>query len=123
VAGNLFLYEPFGWIGDRRNSCSGVPGGAWIVDPATGELLVHIASDLYFSQLVAEREEGELFSIATDDPYGRTGVKLVRIDGHDGNVLNLRVLESDFWSIAVAPLRNTPAADVRALFPSGRPHR
>jgi hypothetical protein len=122
VAGNLFLYEPFGLIGDRRNSCSGVPGGAWIVDPASGELLAHIAPQLYFSQLVPDHQEGELFSIATDDPDWRTGVMLLRIDGQDGTVLKSRVLESDFWRIALAPLRNPPAADVRALFPPGR-HR
>jgi hypothetical protein len=120
AAGNLFLYEAFGWIGDRRNSCNGVPGGAWIIDPATGELLAHVGPDLYFSELVPDRDQGELCAISTDDPDWRTGVRLVRIDGQDGTILNSRVLESDFWRIALAPLRNPPAADVRALFPLGR---
>jgi hypothetical protein len=120
AAGNLFLYEMFGWIGDRRTSCSGVPGGAWVVDPSSGTLLAHVAPDLYFSELVADREEGELYGVSVADPDWLTGVKLVRIDAVDGSILQSRVLESDFWRISFAPLRIVPAADVRALLPRRR---
>jgi hypothetical protein len=111
----LFLYETFGWINDRRTQCSGVPGGAWIVDPSSGELLAHIAPDLYFSELVANPEGGELYGLSVGDPNWRGGVELVRIDAQDGAILQSRVLESDFWRIAFAPLRNVQEGDVRAL--------
>jgi hypothetical protein len=115
AAGNLFIYETFGWKLDRRTRCSGVPGGAWVLDPATGTLLAHIAGNFYFSELVADRETGELYGLSLDDPNWRSGVKLVRIDAEDGTVLQSRLLEPDFWRIAYAPLRVFPAADVRAL--------
>ena len=115
AADNLFLYEMFGWKLDRRTSCSGVPGGVWLVDPATGILLAHVAPDLYFSELVADREEGELYGISVGDPNWRGGVELVRIDAVDGTVLQSRVLENDFWRISFGTLRVVPAADVRAL--------
>ncbi len=112
---NLFLYEMFGWIGDRRDQCKGVPGGAWIVDPSTGKLLVHVAPNLYFHELVANRDAGELYGISVSDPNWRSGVELVRIDARDGSILRSRVLESDFWSISFGSLHSIPAGDVRAL--------
>jgi hypothetical protein len=115
AADNLFLYEMFGWKLDRRTRCSGVPGGVWIVDPDTGQLLGHVAMDLYFSELVADREKGELYGISVGDPQWRGGIELVRINAQDGSILQSRVLESDYWRIAFAPLRTFPAADVRAL--------
>jgi hypothetical protein len=118
AAGNLFLYEMFGWKLDRRTGCGGVPGGAWIIDPGSGRLLDHVAPDLYFSELVADREKGELYGISVGDPNWRGGVELVRIDAQYGTILQSRVLESDFWRIAFAPLRTVPEADVRALISS-----
>jgi len=115
AADNVFLYEMFGWIGDCRTSCSGVPGGAWIVDPDGGRLLDHVAPDLYFSELVVDPERGELYGISVYDPNWRGGVELVRMDAQDGTIPQSRVLESDFWRIASAPLRSVPQADVRAL--------
>jgi hypothetical protein len=115
AADNLFLYEMFGWKLDRRTECSGVPGGAWIVDPSSGTLLAHVAPDLYFSELVADREEGELYGISVGDPNWRSGVELVRMDAQGGTILQSRILENDFWRIAFAPLRGVPQADVRAL--------
>jgi len=114
AANNLFLYEMFGWIGDRRDQCNGVPGGAWIVDPSSGNLLAHVAPNLYFHELVANRDAGELYGISVSDPNWR-GIELVRLDAQDGTISQTRVLEDDFWSIAFAPLRNVPAGDVRAL--------
>jgi hypothetical protein len=115
AADNLFLYEMFGWKVDRRTECSGVPGGAWIVEPSSGSLLAHVAPNLYFSELVADREEDELYGISVGDPNWRSGIDLVRIDAQDGTILQSRVLENDFWRIAFAPLRGVPQADVRAL--------
>lgn len=115
AAGNLFLYEPFGWKGDRRYDCSGVPGGAWLLDPKSGSLLRQIAPDSYFSVIVADREKGELYGLSVGDPDWLNGIELVRIDARDGSILRSRVLESDFWSIAVGSLHGIPAGDVRAL--------
>jgi hypothetical protein len=115
AAGNLFLYEMFGWKLDRRNCCSGVPGGAWIVDRSSGGLLAHVAMEFYFSELVADHARGELYGIAAGDPNWHSGIELVRIDARDGRILQSRALESDYWSIAFAPLRTFPAADVRAI--------
>jgi len=87
AAGNLFIYEMFGWKLDRRNSCSGVPGGAWVVDPESGRLLAHVATDFYFSELVADRANGELYGISVGDPGWRK-VELLRIDATDGRYCN-----------------------------------
>jgi hypothetical protein len=39
AAGKLFLYESFGSKSDRTGGCTtALPGGAWILDPATGQL-------------------------------------------------------------------------------------
>jgi len=113
--GNLFLCEPFGWKGDRREYCGGVPGGAWLLDTKSGSLLRQIAPDLYFSELVADREKGELYGLSVGDPNWRSGVELVRMDTRDGSILRSRVLESDFWSIALGSLHSIPAGNVRAL--------
>jgi len=88
-----------------------------MVDPDSGRLLDHVAPDLYFSELVADREKGELYGISVGDP-GWNGVKLVRMEAQDGTILQSRVLESDFWGIAFAPLPGVLAADVRALISS-----
>jgi hypothetical protein len=114
-SGNLFLYEMFGWKLDRRTNCLGVPGGAWIVYPSSGSLLTHVAPDLYFSELIADREKGELYGLSVGDPGWGSGVELVRMDAQNGTILRSRVLESDYWRIAVVPLRGIPAGDVRAL--------
>jgi hypothetical protein len=115
ASGNLFLYEMFGWKLDRRNYCSGVPGGVWLLDPSSGSLLAHVATEFYFSELVADREKGELYGISLRDPTWGKGIELVRMDARDGTILQSRLLESDYWRIAFAPLRTVPAADVRAL--------
>jgi hypothetical protein len=115
AAGNVFLYEIFGWKLDRRTRCGGVPGGAWVLDPATGTLLAHIAGNFYFSELLADRDKGELYGLSVSDPGWGAGTELVRIDAQDGTILKSRALEADFWRIAYAPLRVFPTADVRAL--------
>jgi hypothetical protein len=115
ASGNLFLYETFGWKLDRRNYCSGVPGGVWLLDPSSGSLLAHVATEFYFSELVTDRENGELYGISLRDPTWGRGIELVRMDARDGTILQSRVLESDYWRIAFAPLRTVATADVRAL--------
>lgn len=115
AADNLFLYEMFGWKLDRREGCQNVPGGAWLLDPSSGRLLAHVAPDLYFSELVADRAKDELYGLSVGDPNWGGGIELVRMDARNGSILQSRVLESDNWRIAFAPLRTVPAADVRAV--------
>jgi len=115
AAGKLFLYEEFGFKVDRRDRCSGpVPAGAWIVDPATGQLTRQIAPDLYFSALVSDPAGSQLFGLSAGSPHWRNFNRLVRIDPDDGRILQSRPLDPGFWRIAVAPLRVVPAGEVRA---------
>jgi hypothetical protein len=84
-------------------------------NPSDGRLLVHLETDYYFSELVADRENGELYGISLRDPTWGSGIELVRMSAQNGTILRSRVLESDYWRIAFAALRTVPAADVRAL--------
>jgi hypothetical protein len=112
-AGNLFLYEEFGFKIDRRNQCGGsVPGGAWTIDPATGQLSRQIAPDLHFSVLVPDRTGSELFGLSAEGPNWELPAELVRIDPRNGRILQSRHLAPGFWRMTVAPLRIVPAGDV-----------
>ena len=114
-AGAVFIYEEFGFKVDRRNECAGrVPGGAWIVDPATGRLTRQIASDLHFSALVSDRAGSELYGLSAEGPNWELPAKLVRIDPNDGRIRQSRRLDPGFWRVAMAPLRTIPSGDVRA---------
>jgi hypothetical protein len=113
-AGNLFVYEEFGFKVDRRNRCAGrVPGGAWVVDPATGQLTRQIAPNLHFSALVADRTGSELYGLSAEGPNWELPAELVRMDASDGRTLQSRHLDPGFWRIAVATLRIVPSGDVR----------
>ena len=102
--GNLFLYEEFGFKVDRRNECAGqVPGGAWIVDPATGQLTGQIAADLHFSALISGRAGSDLYGLSAESANWEFPAELVRMDPRDGRILQSRHLDQGFWRIAVAP--------------------
>jgi hypothetical protein len=114
AAGNLFIYEEFGFKVDRRNGCAGrVPGGAWVVDPATGELTRQIAPDLHFSALLSDQVGSELYGLSPGGPNWEFPAELVRIDPSDGGILQSRYLDPGFWRIAIAPVRAVPSGDVR----------
>ena len=115
AAGTLFIYEEFGFKVDRRNKCSGeVPGGAWAVDPATGELTRHIAPDLHFSALLSDQVSAQLYGLSPGSPTWELPAQLLRIDPSDGRVLKSRYLDPGFWRLAIAPLRTVPFGDTRA---------
>ncbi len=115
AAGNLFLYEEFGFKLDRRNPCRAeVPGGAWVVDPATGQLLRQIAPDLHFSVLLSDQTRSQLYGLSAEDPNWQLPAQLVRIDPSDGRILQSRHLDPGFWRMAIAPVRNAPRDDVHA---------
>jgi len=117
VTGNdLFVYEAFGFIGDRRIECSNlIPGGAWLVDSSNGHLLHHVAPDLHFSVLIPDREDPVLYGLSSGGPNWEFPVKLVRIDARNGEVLQTRTLDTDCWNISVAPLRLAPRGDVQVI--------
>ncbi|HUJ40536.1 MAG TPA: hypothetical protein VLW54_08320 [Candidatus Acidoferrales bacterium] len=114
--GNLFLFELFGTKVDRRSQCHNrVPGGAWLLDPETGQLLRHVAPDLYLSTLIPDRTHTELYGLSIEDLIGICPVKLSRIDPRDGHVLQSRILDTDYWFMATAQLENAPTRDVLAV--------
>jgi hypothetical protein len=113
-AGNLFIYEQFGFKVDSRKQCAGpVPGGAWVVDPGTGQLTRQIAPNLHFSALVSDRMGLELYGLSAEGQNWELPAELVRIDASDGRILQSRHLDPGFWRIAVAPLRSVPSGDVQ----------
>jgi hypothetical protein len=104
AGGNVFLYEPFGGKSDRTGVCpEKVPGGAWLLDPATGQLVRQIASGFHFNRLVANRLGSELYGIDAGDGWGRP--LLVSIDSRDGSVIRTRRLDAGYWAITTAVLR------------------
>src|SRR5262249_4805129 len=118
AAGNVFLYEVFGFIGDRRANCRrAVPGGAWIIDSASGRLVRQIAPDLHFSALLTNRTGTMVYGLSTGDAKWESRVQLVRMDARDGRVLESRELNSDFWRIAMVSLRFIPSGVVRLSGP------
>ena len=113
-AGNLFIYEEFGFKVDRRNKCGGrVPGGAWVVDPITGQSTRQIAPNLHFSALVADRTGSELYGLSAEGPNWELPAQLVQMDPSDGRILQSRHLDPGFWRVVIAPLRIVPSGDVR----------
>jgi hypothetical protein len=108
AGGRLFLFELFGGKGDRRaRSCGqGVPGGVLLIDPQTGSIKAHLASELHFAQLIPGSDSTELYGIDVRDTIWRS-VGLVRLDAATGRVLAKRDLVPDVWSIGLATI---PAA-------------
>ena len=112
----VFLYERFGFIGDRRIICNTpVPGGAWIVNPRTGRPAKHIASDAHFSTLVADQRRSFLYGWASEGRYGDGPARLLRIDARKGRIVKSRVVESGFLRMAIAPVRFVPTGDVNVV--------
>jgi hypothetical protein len=107
----VIVYEQFGFKVDRRGSCPAVPGGAWIVDPASGQVTRQLVPELHLSALVTDQEGTRLYGLSPgggdwDHP------QLVEIDPVSGRVVRSRYLDAGFWRLAVAPLRIVPSGDV-----------
>jgi hypothetical protein len=118
AGGNLFLYEKFGSKADPRGSCGSaiIPGGAWVVDPDTGQLLHHYAPQFHFTDLIPDRTEPVLYGLAAEGgTIWEAPVNLVRMDARNGRVLQSRQLDVDYWWIAVAPLQNAPTGEVQVV--------
>jgi hypothetical protein len=111
IGDRLLMYEIFGSKIDPRERCDDAPGGAWIMEPATGQLTRLVASTLHFWQLVPNRSGSEVYGITSEAPNTQAPAYLVRIDGHSGNVLQSRLLDSDYWWIAFAALEVIPSGN------------
>jgi hypothetical protein len=114
AGGNLFLYEPFGNRNKSARHCGGLPGGAWILDPATGRLTRQVATELHFSGLVADPAEPVLYGMALggDNSQGEPE-QLVRLNALDGSVVNSRILgPGESLQVSVARLRDIRDGDV-----------
>ena len=78
------------------------------MEPATGQLIRQMAPTLHFWQLVSNRAGSEAYGITSEAPEIQAPAQLVRIDIQSGNVLEARLLDSGYWSVAAAPLRVIP---------------
>ena len=118
AGGNFFLFESFGNRNkDTRPSCSGLPGGAWMVDPATGRLTAHVAPEFHFSSLVAGSSGAALYgaALAGSGSMGETG-QVVRCDARDGKVTNSRYLgPGEVLIISAGRLAGPLSGDLTAL--------
>jgi hypothetical protein len=104
AGGRLFLLELFGGKLDRRASCGkGVPGGVLLIDPQTGSIKAHLASEFHFAQLIPGPDSTDLYGIDVRDTIWRS-VGLVRLDATTGRVLAKRDLVPDVWSIGLATI-------------------
>ena len=118
----LLLYEIFGAKIDRRDRCDDVPGGAWMIEPATGQFTRLVASTLHFWQLFPSRSGSELYGITSEVPNRQAPAHLLRLDAHSGKVLQSRVLESDHWWMAFASLREIPSGPVSVALAADEGH-
>ena len=115
AGGNIFLYEPFGSKADRTLSCEmALPGGAWMVDIATGRLANQIASEFHFSRLIADRSGSTLYGVVLGKADWNGPVRLVRLDGRDGKLMRSRTFAPGVLQIAIGPLGKIPVGDVAA---------
>jgi len=117
VGARVFLYETFGHKLDRSDECGSVPGGAWLIDPAAGNLSHQIAPDLHFFTLQPNPEGTALYGLAPGDSSWSTPVPLVRINVAEGRISHSRRLDAGVWHIALAPLWVVPHGDVRVSGP------
>jgi hypothetical protein len=114
AAGKLFLYEPFGGKSDRTGGCTGtLAGGAWILDPATGELSGPIAPAVHFNRLAANRSGSMLYVVDPGDGAWGGPVRLVTIDSQTYRVVQSRTFDPGVLQISLGVLRGLPAGDVR----------
>jgi hypothetical protein len=116
AAGNLFLYEPFGSKADRTGMCgTALAGGAWTVDAVSGRLSGPVAPGFHFNHLTADASGSTLYGVALTGAGWSAPVELVRMDGRDGSVLNIRTFDPGVVQIATGRLTTVPAGDVSAL--------
>ena len=111
--GNIYLYEPFGGKADRTHMCGApVPGGAWMVDTASGKLVKQIAPGLHFGSLVPDSSAAMVYGVALGDSEWNGPVDLVRLNGQDGTVMQTRMFDPGILQIGVGRLAAVPKGEV-----------
>jgi hypothetical protein len=116
AAGNhLIIYEAFGGKLDRRAQGESVSGGAYVIEPSTGEVKADLDPALYLSDLVASTDGSELYGIALHGSPGHAVAELIKLDAQDGRILASRQLSdpSVAYSLVLAELPAT-------LVPNGK---
>ena len=87
VGARLLVYEGFGYKFDRRPCTRPPSGGVYIIDPATGAVVTHLAPSLYFMNVVANYDGTELFGIEVGPTPGKDSTRLIRLDASTGKIL------------------------------------
>ncbi|MGB7621800.1 MAG: hypothetical protein WBN92_05575 [Terriglobia bacterium] len=93
AGGRLVMYEGFGGKFDRRGCATPPSGGVYVIDPASGAVVAHLAPSLYFMRLVAGRNDTELFGIEVGPTLPKYSSRLVRLDPGSGKILASRELD------------------------------
>ncbi len=117
AGGKLFVFESFGTRDKGGRQCSGLAGGAWILDPATGRLTAQIAPEFHFSSLLADPSGTALYgaALAGSGSVGETE-QVVRLNALDGKVTNSRYLgPGEVLTIAAGRLTRPVSGDLTAL--------
>ena len=123
VGDRLVVNEAFGGKVDRRQQCDAVRGGAWIIiDPASQQSVMNIASQLYFWRLIPSTDGTSLYGVTSDAPFVGSPSQLVHLDAHSGKILRTQSLEGDYWWIAFTSLRSIPARSRSLLLPIDYTH-
>jgi hypothetical protein len=121
AAGNkLFLYEPFS-TSATRGCQTPVQGGAWMIDPATGNFVDRIAGGFHFNVLVPDRSGSALYGVDPGDAAWRGPVQLVALGGQDYHFVKSRIFDPGVLQIAIAQLQQVPEGDVQVSSSTAEP--
>ncbi|MFI5176622.1 MAG: YncE family protein, partial [Terriglobia bacterium] len=88
----LVMYEGFGYKFDRRGCATPPSGGVYVIDPASGSVVAHLAPSLYFTRLAASRDGTEFFGIEVGPSIAKYTSRLIRLDPGSGKILASREL-------------------------------
>jgi len=95
---NLFVYEAFGFIGDRRVELFGPNSRRSLANRFFKRPHASTCRARFiFSALIPDREEPVLYGLSCGGPNWEFPVKLVRMDARDGQILQTRTLDTDRW--------------------------
>lgn len=122
VGDRLVVNEVFGGAIDRRQRCDGIPGGAWIIDPAFEQSVVTLTPDLYFWRLIPSGDGLGLYGVTSDAPAAGATSQLISLDARSGKVLSTQPLEVDYWWVIAAQLRSVPVGSRSVLLPIDNPY-
>lgn len=87
-----------------------------LVDPQTGQIKKHFASDFHFAQLISSVDGKELYGVDVKDANW-TSVGVVLLDAATGRTLARRDLTSDVWHLTLTaiPAEIVPQGRVEAM--------